>query len=349
MSTHIARPNPNSCVITVSARALFNLDEGDEIYVRDGRDAFERYSLANENKPLEPGPALPLIRKLLSLNAKLPEGAPRFDVVLLSRNSTETGIRVFKAIEKMKLGIVRAIFTSGAPTSNYIKALNAQLFLSSNPNEVAKVIKLGVGAATILPIKRVDGGMSTGGREGEQIRIAFDGDAVLFSDEAERVYHAGDLDAFQKHEVKNAKVPLSSGPLRGLLEVIHRIQSAFPAAECPVRTALVTARGAPAHMRAIHTLREWGVRVDEAMFLGGLNKGPFLQAFDADIFFDDSAQNIELAMAAGISSGHVPAGIRNEPGVDQSRFTGTTVVGNVLSDVAIEGDAPTTRKRSVRP
>lgn len=286
-------------------------------------EAFEKHQLENEKKPLAPGPALPLIRKLLDLNKKLPEGAPRFDVVLLSRNSTETSLRVFETIKQMDLGIVRAVFTSGAPTSNYIKALGAQLFLSSNPEEVAKVIKMGVGAATILPFKMKQPVL---GQPADQIRIAFDGDAVIFSDEAERVYHAGDLDAFQRHEVEHAHRPLAEGPLRGFLEAIHRVQSSFPVADCPVRTALVTARGAPAHMRAIHTLRDWGVRVDEAMFLGGMNKGPFLQAFNADLFFDDSSQNIELAMAHGISSGHVPAGIRNEEGVDQSRFTGATMV-----------------------
>lgn len=310
-------------VITVSSRALFDLEESHEIFETQGEEAFAAYMRERENEPLSPGPAMPLVCKLLALNEKLPDGVVPFEVILLSRNSSETCLRVFNAIEKLKLPITRAVFTDGAPTSNYIEALGTKLFLSSNPKEVAKVIKAGVAAATLAPMKNRRAVTQRAGQEHDQIRIAFDGDAVLFGDEAERAHSVGGLEGFHRHERERAHEPLTSGPFRPILEAIHTIQQAFPRGkDCPVRTALVTARGAPAHKRTITTLREWGIRVDESMFLGGRPKGPFLKAFGADLFFDDSRHNIEHANSHDIPSGHVPFGVRNQEGADETKFTG---------------------------
>lgn len=306
-------------IITVSARALFDLEESHKVFTEQGMEAFEEYQLKHENDPLAPGPAYGLVRKLLALNDKLPEDAQPIEVILLSRNSPETGLRVFNTIEQMNLPIVRAVFTSGASTSAYIQALGTQLFLSSNPVEVGKAIKAGIGAANITP----KAGFKYNPDGNAQIRIAFDGDAVLFSDQAEIAYSKGGLATFQKHEIDRVQEALPEGPFRAFLEKIHELQQMFPAGkDCPVRTALVTARAAPAHKRPILTLREWGVRVDEAMFLGGRNKGPILAAFGADMFLDDSQANIDLAVEHDVPSGHVPFGVRNEVGADESSFTG---------------------------
>ena len=324
-------------VITVSARALFDIEESNRIFEEQGEEALSVYQKARENEPFAPGPAMPVVQKLLAMNALLPPDARKFEVILLSRHSADTGLRAMNTIEKMGLPIIRAIFTSGEPTSRYIEALDTQLFLSCNATEVGKAIEAGIGAATILPSRP---GRTVPSAGVAQIRIAFDGDAVLFGDEAERAYHKGNLEGFYKHETENVNKPLSDGPFRPFLEAIHKIQSAFPGKDCPVRTALVTARAAPSHKRAILTLRNWGVRVDEAMFLGGRNKGPFVRAFGADLFFDDSAQNIEHVHAHDVTSGHVPFGVRNEVGVDPTRFTGGTEVVAAPPSVAPTVEAP---------
>lgn len=313
--------SPPPFIITVSARALFDLEESHKVFTEKGTEEFERYQQEHEDVPLEAGPAMQLVKKLLSINSALPEGAPRFEVILLSRNSPETGLRVLNTIDKMGLDIQRAVFTSGASTSAYIQALGTQLFLSSNPVEVAKAIGVGIGAANIN-ISTKSSVVREDDRFAHQIRIAFDGDAVLFSDQAERAHCEGGLPEFHKHERARASEPLPAGPFRPFLEQIHAIQSLFPADDCPVRTALVTARAAPMHRRPILTLREWGVRVDEAFFLAGRNKGPLLKSFGADLFFDDSQANIDLAVAHDVPSGHVPYGARNQVGADETRFTG---------------------------
>ena len=306
-------------IITVSARALFELEESNEIFEKKGEAAFEKYQLEHENIPLKPGAAYPFVKKILEINERLPEGARPFEVILLSRNSPETGLRVFNTVEQLGLNIYRAVFTSGTSPSRYLKAIDVDLMLSSNPNEVRKAIEQGVAAATLVP-------HAPDARDDvqPQIRIAFDGDAVLFDDEAEKVHAEGGLDSFRLHEVEHAHRPMAAGPFRGFLEVIHALQKHFPNKEdCPVRTALVTARSMPTHKRAILTLRSWGVRVDEGMFLGGKNKGPFLEAFGADLFLDDSKHNIENAMNMKVPSGHVPFGVRNAEGADETKFTGT--------------------------
>lgn len=312
-------PNaPKPFIISVSSRALFDLEESHRHFEEFGEKAFIEYQLAHEDVPLKPGSAMGLVKKILAANENLPEGARPFEVILLSRNSPETGLRVFNTVEQMGLNIYRAVFTSGTAPSKYLKAIGADLMLSSNPVEVKKALDMGVAAATLMPHPYDDREHDDG-----KIRIAFDGDAVLFSDEAERIHAQGGLELFREHEIKNAKTPLGAGPFRGFLEVIHELQQAFPdQASCPIRTALVTARGMPTHKRAILTLRSWGVRIDEGIFLAGKDKGPLLEAFGADLFLDDSQRNIDNAISSRIPSGHVPHGIRNSENADESQFTG---------------------------
>ncbi len=266
-------------IVAISSRALFDLSESHALFESEGLDAYARYQMAREDELLAPGIAFPLVEKLLRLNRFAPI-APRVEVILLSRNSGDTGLRIFNSIEHYGLDIVRAAFTNGASTFPYVQPFGANLFLSTNAEDVGKALQSGVAAATILPSKAPQ-------FASEQLRIAFDGDAVIFGDESETISYQGGLEAFSRNESELAKTPLSGGPFRGLLAALHRIQVAFPADASPLRTALVTARSAPAHKRVILTLRHWGVRLDEALFLGGRDKGPFLQAFGADIFFDD--------------------------------------------------------------
>lgn len=290
-------------VVGISSRALFDLNESNDLFEHEGLDAYRDYQISHENDVLEPGAAFPLVTKLLSLN-KLTDKIPPVEVVLLSRNSGDTGLRIFNSIQHHKLDISRAAFTSGAPTSDYVGPFAVDLFLSTNAHDVARALNSGVAAATVMPSRPIS-------RQGEQLRIAFDGDAVIFGDESERVSREQGLEAFHRTEVQHAEEPLSVGPFRGFLSALHHLQAAFPAENSPIRTALVTARSAPAHKRVILTLRSWGVRIDEALFLGGRDKGPFLEAFGADIFFDDSPVNIESARQH-VATGHVPHGVSNE-------------------------------------
>lgn len=295
-------PKEDRLVVAISSRALFDLQESHALFEQMGLDAYHRYQMARENEVLVPGIAFPLVEKLLRLN-KSGADIPRIEVILLSRNSSDTGLRIFNSIEHYGLEIVRAAFTSGAPTWPYIQPFGAHLFLSANPEAVRSALEAGVAAATILPSKRAE--HSSG-----QLRIAFDGDAVIFSDESERISRERGIDAFHDNETQRAQHPLPGGPFRPFLDQLHRIQAAFPVEDSPLRIALVTARSAPAHKRVILTLRAWGLRIDEALFLGGRDKGPFLKAFGADIFFDDSVQHAESARGH-VATGHVPHGVSN--------------------------------------
>jgi 5'-nucleotidase len=205
---------------------------------------------------------------------------PRVEVILLSRNSADTGLRIFNSIQHYGLGIIRATFTAGEPTWPYVKPFGTDLFLSANPESVRSALRHGIAAATILPKPPGETAAAAAdqidtGRPAGQLRIAFDGDAVIFGDESERISREQGVEAFGRHERERAREPLSGGPFRGFLSALHTLQEVFPAGEsAPIRTALVTARSAPAHERVIRTLREWGVRLDEALFLGGRHKGP---------------------------------------------------------------------------
>lgn len=295
------KTSPQKLVVAISSRALFDLTESHMVYENEGVDAYCNYQIANEDTPLAPGIAFNMVKKLLSLNESASE-APKVEVILLSRNSADTGLRVFNSIKHHSLGVSRAAFTGGKSTNPYVSAFGAHLFLSADDNDVAEALNSGFAAATILP-------SNITANENQELRIAFDGDAVLFSDEAERVYQEQGLEAFTASEVLAAKTPLPGGPFKAFLEMLHLIQSEYKI-NSPIRTALVTARAAPAHERAIRTLRAWNIRIDEAIFLGGLDKGPFLKAFNADIFFDDQRKHCESARQH-VATGHVPNGVKN--------------------------------------
>lgn len=290
-------------VVAISSRALFDLEDSHRVFTEQGVDAYCRYQIEHENDPLEPGAAFPVVKKLLALNTLAP-ARERVEVILISRNSADTGLRVFNSVAHYGLAISRAAFAGGASPFRYVEPFGAQLFLSAHAEDVGDALEAGFAAATLLPRRATL-------PEGEALRIAFDGDAVLFSDAAERVYKRRGLEAFNHSERAAATEPLPGGPFRGFLSALHRIQSEFPPSASPIRTALVTARGAPAHERVIRTLRAWDIRIDEALFLGGMDKGAFLKAFQADIFFDDQQRHCASA-APHVPTGHVPYGVANE-------------------------------------
>ena len=288
-------------IVALSSRTLFDLDESNRVFEEEGVEAYRQYQIAREDEPLEPGVAFPLVQKLSRLNAQLPG---RIEVILLSRNAADTGLRVFNSIQHHGLAIERAAFCGGESPYRYMEAFGCDLFLSTVAEDVRHALAAGVAAATLLPSKAQSGG-------DDLLRLAFDGDAVLFSDEAEKVFKREGLEAFRSSERDAAKRPLQGGPFKAFLAAVHRIQQEFSPDACPIRTALVTARSAPAHERVIRTLRAWDIRLDERLFLGGWSKGAFLKAFGADIFFDDQALHCESARDH-VAAGHVPHGIANE-------------------------------------
>ena len=297
--------NLNLLTVAVSSSALFDLTESDSIYQHEGLEAYRRYQIEHEEQVLEPGEGFLLVKKLLSLNDQL--GDSPVEVILLSRNSADTGLRVFNSIEAHKLNITRAAFCSGDSPYKYIRAFGSDLFLSTNAEDVRQALDQQVAAATLI------GSTVAGNRRrfSNQLKIAFDGDSVLFSDEAERVFQESGLDAFSRSEASSAEEPLEGGPFKNFLFALHKLQRQFSNDDLPIRTALVTSRGAPAHERVIKTLRHWDIRLDESLFLGGRDKGEFLKSFEADIFFDDQAVHCENA-SSHVASGHVPSGVANE-------------------------------------
>lgn len=289
-------------VVAISSRALFDLEESHTIYETQGIDAYQAYQISHEHIPLKPGSAFNLVTKLLGLNQGQTE--PLVEVILLSRNSADTGLRVFNSIKHYGLNITRAVFTSGQTPYPYVPAFGAHLFLSADPRDVRQALQSGYAAALIFS-------NTSNANDTPQLRIAFDGDAVLFSDESERIYQEQNLAAFNDNEAKSADQPLTGGPFKPVLAALAHIQSLFPPEASPIRTALVTARSAPAHERVIRTLRAWNIRLDEALFLGGLNKSEFLRAFAADVFFDDHPIHVSDAKQH-VTTGHVLHGVLNE-------------------------------------
>ena len=290
-------------VIAISSTALFDMRESHEIYETQGVAAYSMYQREHEDDILEPGEAFPLVTKLLRINEKL-GGEPRVEVILLSRNSADTGLRVFNSIAHYGLNISRAAFSGGKSPYRYVSAFACHLFLSTNAQDVRSALDSGMAAATLLPSQK-------GPSASDELRFAFDGDAVLFSDASERIFKERGLDAFTANEKASAHTPLDAGPFKIFLQTLHSLQAEFPVDECPIRTALVTARAAPAHERVVRTLREWGIRIDESLFLGGLSKGDFLKSFGADVFFDD--QQVHCSSASEhVATGHVPHGVANE-------------------------------------
>lgn len=292
--------------IAVSSRALFDLTEENKIFEEEGQAAFDQYQRDHEAAPLKPGPAFHLVRKLLALNTGTGFARDKVEVVLISRNSADAGIRVMNSVEHHKLDIERAVFTKGTERFKYAKAFGAQLFLSANPEDVRQALEGNLAAATLLPYT------SQAESRHEEIRIAFDGDAVLFSDEAERVTQTQGLAAFIASERHLANQPLSAGPFKQFLESLAELQRTLDASSLSkIKIALVTARGAYSYERVLRTLRGWGIQLDEIVFAGGLAKGPFLEVFGADMFFDDTRKNCDSAQEY-VATGHVPHGVMNE-------------------------------------
>ncbi len=290
-------------VIAITSSVLFDLTESDRVYREQGLAAYAKHQIERENEILEPGEAFPLVEKLLRINENL-GGDPRVEVILLSRNSADTGLRVFNSIEHYKLNITRAAFSGGESPYRYVSAFGCHLFLSSHGDDVRSALANGVAAATLLPSSKAR-------RDDDELRFAFDGDAVIFSDESEKIFKQQGLKAFTENEKASARTPMTAGPFKNFLGALHSLQAEFEASHCPIRTALVTARSAPAHERVVMTLREWKIRIDESLFLGGLEKGEFLRAYGADVFFDDQQRHCASA-SSHVSTGHVPHGIANE-------------------------------------
>ena len=288
-------------VVAISSRALFDYEQENSVFEASDDRAYMALQLQRLELPARPGVAFSLINKLLAFNGG---GAPRVEVVVLSRNDPVSGMRVFRSAQHFGLPVQRGVFTRGQPPWRYLRPLAANLFLSTNEADVRSALAEGVPAARVFPQSA-----RASAAHPDEVRIAFDGDAVLFSDEAERVYQAQGLQAFQSHEQERAGTPLPPGPFKPLLEALHRLQR-NPVHGMRLRTALVTARSAPSHERAIRTLMQWQVEVDEAMFLGGLPKGTFLREFEPDFFFDDQTGHIHNA-AAHVPSGHVASGVSN--------------------------------------
>ena len=295
----------NRLVIAISSRALFNLDASHAVYEDEGLEAYSQYQIEREDEPLEEGDAFPLVRKLLNINDAL-GGERRVEVILLSRNSADTGLRIFNSVQYHGLDISRAAFCSGQSPHRYVSAFGSHLFLSTDADDVRFALEQGIAAATLLPSKIAQS-------DANVLRFAFDGDAVLFSDEAEQIYQQDGLRAFAASEKAAAHKPLSGGPFKAFLAALQKLQGEFARDECPIRTALITARSAPAHERVIRTLRAWSIRIDESLFLGGMPKAEFLRAYGADVFFDDQRGHCDLA-SQHVATGHVPHGVTNKTG-----------------------------------
>jgi len=288
-------------VVAISSRALFDFEEENQVFEASDDRAYMRLQLERVDSPAKPGVAFSLVNKLLAFNTA---DAPRVEVVILSRNDPVSGMRVFRSAKHYGLTIQRGVFTRGQSPWRYLRPLSANLFLSTNEADVRSALAAAVPAARVFPQSA-----RASSDHPNEVRIAFDGDAVLFSDEAEQVYQRDGLDAFQTHELAQAQTPLAAGPFKPLLEALHRLQRE-PSHDMRIRTALVTARSAPAHERAVRTLMGWNIEVDEAMFLGGLPKGEFLREFEPDFFFDDQTGHVTHA-ARHVPAGHVASGVSN--------------------------------------
>lgn len=306
----------NTLVVGISATALFDLAEADQLFQKATKNGFEsavieyrQYMLEREKEPLEEGTGMPLVKALLELNQHQgadhgnEDNSPLVEVVVMSRNSPETGVRVFNNIRRLGLKISRHAFTGGESVTDYIEAFDVDLFLTTNVKDAQKVIDSGKCAVAVLkdPPKGADE------LPQDQVRIAFDGDAVLFDESSELLFKSKGLDEFQQNEDMQQHVPMEEGPYASFLQKLAKLQSRLPfgVETSPVRLAIVTARSAPAEMRVINTLRHWGVYVNEVFFLGGLSKAAILKAFKPHIFFDDQDLHIEKA-AKVVPSGHVP-------------------------------------------
>jgi len=284
-------------VIAISSRALFDLEEENAIFEQEGLEAYYHHQLKHVDLPLAKGSGFRFVRNLLAINAQFDDRL--IEVIILSRNNAATGLRIGRTIEHYALPIERSGWTAGTPVARYLKAFRVDLFLSAYEPDVREALAQGVAAATILPHT------TDTSEESSVVKIAFDGDAVIFGDESERIYQEQGLEAFIAHEREHAKEPLSKGPFFKFLKTLSDIQARFPLERSPIRTALITARNYSTHERVLGTLEAWGVRVDEAFFQGGVQKEEVVEAFGADIFFDDQDVHLEPA-AKETPSARVP-------------------------------------------
>ena len=305
-------PIENKFVIAVASSALFDLTESDRVFRTLGESEYRKYQEENIDKPLERGVAFPFIKRLLSLNDSLPEANP-VEVVLMSKNSPETGERVFRSIRHYGLNISRACFTSGKPNFQYLPAFNATLFLSANTVDVKEAMDNGFAAGRVLNRQYIEDDEND-----RELRIAFDFDGVLADDSSEKIYKSsgGNIESYLRHEEALADIPLKEGPILNLLKVIsvyqkeeRRLKEQNPDYKKIIKTSIVTARNAPAHERVISSLKAWGVEVDDAFFLGGIDKSRILSILKPHIFFDDQLGNIEHL--DNVPAVHIPFGIAN--------------------------------------
>lgn len=285
--------------IVIGVGALFNTTDSKKAYAEGGLAGFNKYMRKKESIPLKQGAAFGFVQKMLNLN-KLSDQY-KIKVIVVSRFSPTASMRVMNSIKHYGLDIAQAHFCQ-SDRLKYIKVIDPHLFLSTHPEDVGQALALGIPGAVLTPRDY------TGSLDDQEVRIAIDGDSCLFSNEADLKYHEGGLAAFREYELENSKKTLGAGPLKPFVEGISKIQASFEEGKCPIKLALITARGAPAHERPLRTLRKWGVEIDEAMFCDGDSKGKFAEAFGAEILFDDSRGNCQSAESHGVASGHVPFG-----------------------------------------
>jgi 5'-nucleotidase len=284
-------------VVGISSRALFDLEKENEIFQNDGLEKYIEYQLTHEKEILKKGTAFYMVEALLKIN-KL-TNKRLVEVVIMSKNSPDTGMRVFNSISEYNLDITRAAFSGGEPLHTYLQAFSVDLFLSKSIEDVEGAVNSGVAAAVIYnPPKEYEPSK-------DEVRIAFDGDAVLFSEESEKIFQEKGLEAFIEYEKQNQDIPLNEGPFAKLLKVISTVQKELPLEKNPFRLALVTARNSPSHIRVVNTLRSWNIKLDEAFFLGGIDKDKVLKAFKAHIFFDDQDKHLSKSSKV-VPSGRVP-------------------------------------------
>lgn len=307
-------PKPrNAVTIAVSSRTLFNMVAERKIFDEQGLEKYVAHQVEHENEPLQPGPAFPFVKALMKVNDSLrllyPDEEELFDIVLMTNNHAQVGVRLINSINHYDLPIERFCMTGGRSPIGYLKAYMTNLYLSKDPEKVGEAIEEGIAAATMFMPEHMQSQLSE-----TQLRVAFDGDAVLFSDESEIIVKTKGLDEFFKHEKAFENLPLAQGPLKCFLEALGKLQRKFYAKnerlDCPIRTYLVTARSAASSgARVLKTLRSWGLEIDEALFMAGAPKGPLLQKIKPHIYFDDQMFHIEGAKELGTISAHVPYGI----------------------------------------
>lgn len=323
-------------IVAISSRALFNLDAAHEVFETSGLDDYRALQIKHEDELLEKGTGFPLVEGLLSINKRV--GQELVEVVLVSRNDADTGLRVMNSVEKYDLPISRAVFTDGRAPYGYLTPLSCHLFLSANPEDVSQALNNGFAAGLVYkpPFPETN-------TTNDEVRIAFDGDAVLFAPEHEEIYRKQGLEEFHKQERESADVPMKPGPFKAFVEAIHGIQKRFDRDQCPIRTALVTARSAPAHKRAIKTLRSWDVLINESFFMGGVGKDGVLSVFRPHIFFDDQTNYCQAA-APKLPT----AQVRAQEEIQKTSLPVSAPVGEMLANERSRKSSSNGKSRSKR-